>query len=31
VIFSEKAGEKGPHATSIRAAGKHQPIAAPEE
>jgi hypothetical protein len=31
VIFSEKAGDKGPHATSIRAAGKHQPIAAPEE
>ena len=31
VILSEKPGDKGPHAASIRAARKHQPIAAPEE
>ncbi len=31
VIFSEEAGNKGPQATCIRAAGKYQPIAVPEE
>jgi cold shock CspA family protein len=31
VIFSEEAGDKGPHATSIRLAGKHHPMRAPEE
>ena len=31
VIFSEQAGDKGPHATSIRLAGKHHPMGVPEE
>ena len=31
VIFSEEAGDKGPHATSIRLAGKHHTTGMPEE
>ena len=31
VIFSEEAGDKGPHATSVRLAGKHYPTGVPEE
>ena len=30
VIFSEKAEDKGPRATTIRLAGKHHPMGVPE-
>ena len=30
VIFSEETGDKGPHATSIRLAGKHHPFGGAE-
>jgi hypothetical protein len=31
MLFSEEAGDKGPRATTIRLAGKHHALAAPEE